>query len=694
MKLLTSWLREYLPGIPADDAHLAEDLTLRGIAVEGIFPVENSSAHIFEMDITTNRVDAMNHYGVAREAAAIYNLPLPALAPALPAAAHAAGHPVRIEAPDRCGRFTTRIIRGVNIAPTTGPIADKFAALGLKSISNAVDASNFVLHGMGHPTHAFDLDKLEGAIIVRLARAGEKLRLLDGSERTLAADDLVVADEKKAVALAGVMGGWDTMITANTRNILIEAAWFDPASIRRSARRHLLFTDASHRFERGADFAAAPLANDLVAATILASAGGTLTGPLVDIVEPAASARTILRAPVPLTLAEVRRHLGLTLDEQSGGPGLTAAIVEQFLAALGCSLATSNGGYSVTLPSWRLDLDREIDLIEEVARVYGYNKFANTLPGFAGAITALPFEQQDSLLRSRLLALGFNEAISTSFCSAAEVHPDCPPQYAAVPLGNPLSEEASVLRFSLTHSMVGMLAHNLNRDVPVARLFEMGTVFHGGTAQVTEQTWLSLGAYGNAPATALYPAKDALFFEVKSAIEDLLSRFDATLTFDPAAPEHLTPGRSAVIRLNGSVVGCFGELHPAKAERRKFKQTVVLAELMLPAVYAFPLRRTTAAELSRFPAVDRDFSFTFADSVHWSAIQSAVAALNIPTLTSLAPVEIFRDPKGNAVPAGSYSILVRAIFQSKDATLRDEELTLWSSQIIAALTALGGKLRA
>jgi len=691
MKLLTSWLREYLPGIPADDARLAEDLTLRGIAVEGVFPV--SGGHLFEMDITTNRVDAMNHYGVAREAAAIYNLPLPALAANLPAPAHADGYPVRIEAPHLCGRFTARIIRGVTIAPSPATITDNFSALGLKSISNAVDASNFVLHGMGHPTHAFDLDKLQGAIVVRLARAGEKLRLLDGSERTLAADDLVVADEKKAIALAGVMGGWDTMITPDTRNVLIEAAWFDPASIRRSSRRHLLFSDASHRFERGADFAAAPLANDLVASLILANCGGTLTGPLVDVVEPAAAARTILRAPVSLSVAQVRRHLGTTLDEQSGGPGLTPQIVEQYLSALGCSLATSNGGYSVTLPSWRLDLDREIDLVEEVARVYGYNKFANTLPAFAGAITTLPTDAADSILRSRLLALGFNEAVSSTFCSAAEVDPDCPPQYAAVPLGNPLSEEASVLRFTLTPNMGGMLAHNFNRNVPEARLFEMGTVFHGGTESVREQTWLALGAYGGASATALYPAKDALFFEMKSAVESLLSLFDATLTFDPAAPPFLTPGRSALILLNGAVVGCFGELHPAEAERRKHKTTIVHAELMLPAVYAHPLRRTTAAELSRFPAVDRDFSFIFADTVQWASIHAAVAALAIPTLTSLAPIEVFRDPKGKALPAAHYSILIHAIFQSRDATLRDEDLSASSAAIISTLTALGGKLR-
>src|SRR5271163_4706430 len=267
MKILTSWLRAYVPQIAVDDHQLAEDLTLRGIAVEGVHSLGDGNGHLFEMDITTNRVDAMNHYGIAREAATIYNLPLAPLNTKLPIGSLVdAPFSVRIapEAKGLCGRFTAQIIRNVTIAPSSAHVAEYFTLLGQKQISNAVDASNFVLLGMGHPTHAFDLDKIEGGIVVRLARKGEKLKLLDGTDRTLEADDLVVADEKKALALAGVMGGWDSMITPKTKNILIEAAWFDQATVRRSSRRHGLHTDASHRFERGADFNAAPIANAIV----------------------------------------------------------------------------------------------------------------------------------------------------------------------------------------------------------------------------------------------------------------------------------------------------------------------------------------------------------------------------------------------------------------------------------------------
>ena len=297
MKILTHWLRSYLPVLDVDDAQLAEDLTLRGIAVEGVFELSDaagdSQAALFDMDITTNRVDAMNHYGVAREAATIYNVALHPLAISLPEPESAAAFPVRIEAEDHCGRFTAQVIRGVSIAQSVDPIAHYFTELGQKQISNAVDITNYVLLSMGQPTHAFDLDKIVGGITVRRAHAGEQLRLLDGTTRTLVADDLVIADDVKAISLAGVMGGYDTMITAETKNILVESAWFDPAAIRATSRRHLIHTDASHRFERGADFAAAPVGNALVSSEILKACGGTLAGAMVDVIVPVHQASTV-----------------------------------------------------------------------------------------------------------------------------------------------------------------------------------------------------------------------------------------------------------------------------------------------------------------------------------------------------------------------------------------------------------------
>ena len=515
MKILTKWLRSYLPGLPVDDARLAEDLTLRGIAVEGIYDLGDGNGSLYEMDITTNRVDAMNHYGVAREAAAIYGLKLPELDVALPKSKKAAKEfSVRIEAEDACGRFTARVLRDVKMGESRdwfvgAEVSTYFGLLEQKQILNAVDATNFAWIAMGQPTHVFDLDKLEGGIVVRRAKKGEKLKTLDGVERVLDAEDLVVADHKKAVGLAGVMGGWETMITAETKNVLVEAAWFEPMAVRRTARRHGLHTDASHRFERGADFEAAPVASALVSKILLAN-GGWLEGELVDARVAAMEARTAKRKPVELALSEVDRILGATEDEE----GITAATVEGVLKALGCELATCGGADSgktawmVTLPSWRLDLERDIDLIEEVARVYGYNRFQNTLPAFGEGVRALPWAEKEAQVRRTLLGAGFHEAIGSTFCSPAEAALTEPQPGLSVPLGNPLSEEAGVLRPSLVPGMLAMVAGNLNRDVNDVRLFEVGTVFSGSTEKVEERPVAGLRR-GGQPGGARGAARDA-----------------------------------------------------------------------------------------------------------------------------------------------------------------------------------------
>ncbi len=768
MKILTSWLRTYLPSLAVSDRQLADDLTLRGIAVEGVHPLGDGHGHLFEMDITTNRVDAMNHFGIAREAATIYNLPLTpltqepspvnladvilgkaenpyraedaSLAPDKTRFGTApASFELRIDAPDLCGRFTARILRNVTIAPSSGRIKTFFDLLGQKQISNAVDASNFTLLGMGHPTHAFDLDKIEGGLVVRLAHRGERLKLLDGAERTLEPDDLVIADERKALSLAGVMGGWSSMITPDTKNILVESAWFDPATIRRSSRRHLLHTDASHRFERGADFDAAPIANQLVTDLILEH-GGEADPWIIDLVMPGAAARTSSRPPIPLSIIDVQRHLGATLDDTPTQSALTSTLVRQYLSALGCTLTASTlgtpsirnpetspshagesaGTFQVSLPSWRLDLERPIDLIEEVARVFGYNRFANTLPAPL-PVLAYPTHVPEHAVRTRLLALGFSEAVSSTFSSAADSHlftpapaatgQGSPPPATHVPLENPLSEEASNLRPSLLPGMLNMLAGNLNRDVSTARLFEQGDIFAASTESqihtvglieaVLETPSLALGLTSATPhATSLHAAADAPIFELKGVIESVASLFTLpggpeALSFTTAnAPAWLQPGRSATAHLGARRLAHFGELSRAESARRKLRQPVFLAVLDLALLYALPLRSVTAHDLSRFQAVERDFSFFFPDSTHWHTVAAAIHALALPNLQRLTPIEIFRDAKGKAIPAGQHSLLLRAVFQSHTRTLTEEELTRFWTRIIDALTDLGGTLRA
>src|SRR5580698_9342448 len=303
MKLSPNWIRDYVD-LTVDDRRLAEDLTDVGLGVEG---TSGSGADLtFEMEIGTNRPDAMNHYGVAREAAAIYDRPLKQIAPKLPAATASAAFPITVEEPSLCPRFSARVIRGTHIKPSPEKIAHRLQLLDQRPISNAVDATNYVLWEIGKPTHVFDADLLEGGqIIVRKARNGETLKTLDGVERKRTSDDLVVCDAKKPVGLAGVMGGYDTMITEKTRNILIESAWWDPITVRKMSRRHGIHTDASHRFERGADFESTILSCDLVAQMIMDSGGGELVGDVVDVVS-----KRMDQAPVLLHVSEVKSILG------------------------------------------------------------------------------------------------------------------------------------------------------------------------------------------------------------------------------------------------------------------------------------------------------------------------------------------------------------------------------------------------
>jgi phenylalanyl-tRNA synthetase beta chain len=694
VNILSQWIRSYVPGLTVADRELAEALTLRGIAVEGIYEVGDGS--LFEMDITTNRVDAMNHYGIAREAAAIVDRPLAPLDDKLPAPqSRTVPIKISIEAPELCGRFTARALSDVRLQPSTGIVAERFALLQQKLISNAVDATNYVTLAMGHPTHAFDRDKLEGGIVVRRAHSQEKLRTLDGVERVLDREDLVIADEKKAIGLAGVMGGWDTMITAETKNILVEAAWFDPATVRRSGKRHGLHTDASHRFERGADFNAPPVASALVSQIIL-QAGGFVDGEMVDVVVPEALARTARRPPIGLSHPQVRRMLGATED----GRGVGQETTESVLKALGCSLQkVAQGDYQVTLPSWRLDLEREIDLIEEVARVYGYNRFADTLPGFSGMVNEVGDARKDTVVRQTLLGLGWNEALSGTFCSATDAVTFAPQPGQAVAMGNPLNEEAGMLRPSLLPGMLTMLAHNLNRNVSDVQLFEKGTVFSGNPERVDERPSLSLGASGSVWSGPELPAHAIDFFDLKGTLEEILEKFAArSFYFDTFAastgliPPWLHSGRSARAVADGLTVAWFGQMHPVEAQQRKLRQTVYVGEIYLDRLYRLPLRHPIAPELSRYQSVERDFSFIFPDAVSWQSIADGLQNLRIAELTRFTPREIFRAAQ--ALPAGHYSMLIRVTFQALERTLREEELQSYSQAVIAALESLGGRQRA
>jgi phenylalanyl-tRNA synthetase beta chain len=690
MKISPHWLRDFVD-LPVDYRRLADELTLAGVAVEGVSGEGEST--VYEMEITTNRPDAMNHYGVAREASALYDLPLRPIEPKLPAPQGKSEVLIDIQEPDLCPRFTAREIRSVQIKPSSAHIANRLALIDQRPISNAVDATNYVLWESGKPTHVFDLDLLEGRrLIIRKARPGETLKTLDGVDRKLTPDDLVVADAVKAVGLAGVMGGFDTMITEKTRNILIESAWWDPVTVRRMSKRHGIHTDASHRFERGADFESTVPSTNRVAELILASGGGTLIGAVIDEV-----ARKLDLAPVELDLREVNRILGEKLSTLE---------ISRILKRLGFTMATgAEDRYLVHIPSWRLDIEREIDLIEELARLHGYDKFPNTLPAYSGEVRDLPDAHKDARLRSTLLALGYNESISLTFISKD----DAEHFSTAVPLGlaNPLSDEASVMRTSLVPGMLNMLAHNLNRGSENVRLFEAGNVFEAAGEKSLEHKRIVLGATGNVDSEivrGLAPGASARpfsFFDLKGDIEGLLAPFSHwVLAYEAPSPikedasgkssAYYHPGRSARALMDGAVVAQFGQIPHDMAAARKLKQDVFIAEIYLDRLYQHDLQQVRYEALPRFPAVERDFSFVFDDAVEFEKIHQSITTLGIVELRSFVPAEIFR---GEKVGSGKYSILMRAKLQSSERTLRDDEVAQWSVRITKALEALGGVQR-
>jgi phenylalanyl-tRNA synthetase beta chain len=676
MKISPHWLRDFVD-FKVDYRRLADELTLAGIAVEGISG-EGDTA-VFEMEITTNRPDAMNHYGVAREISALYDLPLRPIDPKLPAAKGKSDVTIEIQEPELCPRFTAQEIRGATVKPSPSKIASRLALLDQRPISNAVDATNYVLWESGKPTHVFDLDLLEGRkLVIRKARAGETLKTLDGVDRTLTTEDLVVADARQPVGLAGVMGGYDTMITEKTRNILIESAWWDPVIVRRMSKRHGLHTDASHRFERGADFESTVPSTNRVAELILQSGGGELVGGVIDVI-----ARKLDLAPIELDRREVKRILGEELSDME---------ISRILTRLGFVLmAGHESAYLVQIPSWRLDVEREIDLIEEIARLHGYDKFANTLPAYAGEVVERPDAAKDGKVRTSLLALGYHEAISLTFISKDDAKRFS--GATAVELANPISDEASVMRTSMLPGMLNMLAYNLNRGTENVRLFEAGNVFEAAGEKAMELKRLCIGATGSAVEGGVHqPARPLSFFDVKGDVEDLLALFASwTLYCDANTADYYHPGRSARAVMDGTTVAQFGQLHPDVAAAGKLRQDVFVAEIFLDRLYQHDLRQVRYEALPRFPAVERDFSFVFDDSVVFETIRQSVLGLGIPELRSFSPVEIFR---GGKVGPGKYSILLRAKFQSGERTLREDEVAKWSGQITKALESLGGVQRA
>ncbi|MGA2992597.1 MAG: phenylalanine--tRNA ligase subunit beta [Candidatus Korobacteraceae bacterium] len=721
MKISPHWIRDFVSP-PVDDHKMAEELTATGTAIEG-FSGEGEGL-VYEAEVTTNRVDAMNHYGIAREVSAIYDVDLKPIVPKIVGEQAASKFKIEIKDPQGCARYTARIVRGVKVGPSPEHVVHRLELIDQRSISNVTDATNYVLNELGQPTHAFDLDKLDGGkIVVRRAREGELLKTLDGVERKLTRQDLVIADGVKAVALAGVMGGYDTMISEQTRNVLIESAWFDPGSIRRTSRRLGMHTDASHRFERGADFGNTPLACARVAELVQQMAGGKVEQ------EIDAVARVVARPRIELRRREVRRILGVDVADQEiarilrrlgfgvtpgrlapdsattavSGPvsnkgtggvaAFTPASASTALAGDPAAVAEQVPDFLVEVPTWRLDVEREIDLIEEIARIYGYLKLPNTLPAFAGAVVLPPNAEKHALLRQRLLALGYNESVTSTFIAIDDARAFTSGE--PVRLENPVSEEAACLRSSLLPGITAQVNYNLNRGNNDVRLFECSDIFLAMGDRVDEKRSVVFAATGAIAASGAHRQPVPYgFYEMKGDMEALLSQFEhRSLYYDPHVPEYFHPGRAARAVMDGTTVARFGQLHPELAARRKLRQEVYVAEILVDRLFQSALRQPSYQPVSRFPAVERDFSFLFDAGVLFERIRQTIDSLRIPELQEFKPVEIFHGGKGTNLPAGKYAMLLRARFQAPDRTLRDDEVAAWAQQIIQSLEAIGGKLR-
>ena len=694
MKVLFNWLKEFVE-LKAAPAELRARLSISGTAVDAI--EESAAGPILDAELTANRPDCLGHYGVAREAATLYRLALKPVQPKFTESATPVSQAasVAIEAPELCSRFTARVVRGVKVQPSPDWLRQRLEALGHASINNVVDITNYVMLELGQPLHAFDLDKIaEHRLIVRRALAGENLRTLDGIGRTLPAGTCVIADPSRAISLAGVMGGADTEIGFATRNVLIEAAWWDPISIRRTSKALTLRTEASMRFERGADLEMAELASRRATELTQQVAGGEVLSGGVDVYPGKEPQRKL-----ELTRKEILRVMGADVPDRE---------IEDILSALGFApvRVDANRGSAGSLaaawecrqPSWRRDVTREIDLIEEVARIYGYDKFPPRIPPSKQAALRQPRAQAEDLVRQRLVGLGYHEIVTIPLVDRNQDALFRDAKTAPAIISNPLSEEASAMRSSGAVNMLATLEWNLNRGQRNLRLFEIGRTYALEAGKPVETRILTLGATGLAREKTIHDdAREFDFADLKGDL-DRLGELAGSFEWKPGAPTWLSPAAAAQIAASnrgGAALGAAGKIGRKAAEVFKLRQDVFYAELkfdsLLEAVDAARAIRRYEP-LPRFPAVERDFSLLLKDGATFAQVVETIRALKIPELQKVEAVDLFR---GKNVPTGKFSLLVRVTFQSTRATLTDAQLTDFSTRIVGVLQkSLSAALRA
>ncbi len=666
MKILVSWLRDFVD-VPKDARAIGDALTAAGLAVDGI--EARGEDAVLDLDVTTNRVDAMNVYGVAREVSVLFRVPLKPLevtftetgAPAAEAWA------IDVQANDLCPRFCGRVL-DVRMAPSPDWMRARLEAVGVRSISNVVDLTNYVMIEMGQPTHAFDLAKIPGARVdVRWARAGERVVTLDGQTRDLKAGTGVIAGPAGVLTLAGIMGGASTEVSDQTRAIAVEAAHWDPLSIRRAARALGMHTEASHRFERGADPEAPPVALARIAHLAEKIGAGTVRPGLID-----HYVRKIPRRTVSFRIARATALLGAPV---------AVADARRILTGLGFAVGKpESDAVQVEIPTWRNDVAREVDLIEEVGRHQGLHRLPSTIPPAGGAEGLRPPQVRDRRLRDILAGAGLDEVITYAFVPAGGPVP------AGTRVANPLSEDHRVLRSSLVWpGLLDVMRTNIRQSRADIRLFEVGRVFAGGDGGETARIGILL-AGAVAPLHHSARERPADFFDLKGVLELLAGRLGvAPLEMvRGGAPDFLHPGQSAALGTSGRTIGYAGALHPDRAGEWEARGPVFVAEVDLDGLAEAPVVRATP--LPRFPAVERDLSVLCDVDAAGADVEAVVRASAGPRLAEVRVTARFDRPP---VPPGRVSLTFRLVFQDPSRTLTGDEVQAAMDAVARALRARG-----
>ncbi|MDY6905109.1 MAG: phenylalanine--tRNA ligase subunit beta [Thermodesulfobacteriota bacterium] len=626
---------------------------------------------VLEIDLTPNRPDCLSIIGVAREVGAFTGNPVqqPDIQVSETGPAITGLTDVAIDAPDLCPRYAARLVLDVSIGPSPPWLCDKLVSVGLKPINNIVDITNFVMMETGQPLHAFDLDQLaENRIVVRCAGSDKTFTTLDDKVRTLSEEMLMICDAEKPVAIAGVMGGLNSEISENTTRVLIESACFKPASIRKTAKQLQMSSDAAHRFERGVDPAGTLRAADRAAQLMAELAGGKVAAGVID------------NNPVPFC----EKTLSINADtvNQRLGTDIPADKMVELLVAVDIPCKkTGDHMLAVTIPAFRVDIERQEDIMEEVARLWGYNNIPVTFPAIPVEVEPpLPAFARRNRARDIMAGLGFMEAVNYSFISSEAGQQmgfdPTTPHGDPVEILNPLTVEQSVMRTSLIPGLIKTVQQNTAQQIKDARLFEIGRVFlKQSDAELPDESEMIAGAWtgSRTPRAWLVPDEPVDFYDMKGVVEALLAALNAPAPAFTAMPRekciYAKPGHTALVRVGEKDVGLVGELVDSLIADHGLKQPVFVFELDLSVLGQLLIEDRQAQPLSRFPAVTRDITLILPDAVEAGDVVASLDALNEELIEAIRITDVYR---GDPVPAGKKSLSVRVVYRSRSNTLKDK----------------------